>query len=454
MVKDYKGDPAVVLGEAFDATPANIESRTQRGRLDNGLQYALMPKKTRAAAVNARLVLRYGDEKSLAGTPPLGPVTAAMLSRGAGGMTRTQIQDTFDKLKARVTFEGTHTELVVNIETSRENLPEVVKLVGTIVRKPDFPATELEQYRNERLTDIEADRREPDQVARNALARAGSPHPRGDPRYVPTFDESIADMRGVTLEQVRAFHRDFYGAGAAQFAVVGDHDPAAVKAQLAQLFGDWKATRPYARVPNPLYAMPAGEQRLETPDKANAFFTARLRYPMRDDAPDYAAALVANRIVGADTDSILWKRVREKEGVSYGVGSNVAASSHEDHSAWTVSAIYAPQNVKRLEAAIREELTRLQRDGFTAQELQDAKNGLMQQRRLALAQDRTVALQLTQQLELGRTMDYVAGVDKAIAAVTLEQANAAFRKYIDPAKLAFVYAGDFAKAQSPAAPTK
>ena len=260
-----------------------------------------------------------------------------------------------------------------------------------------------------------------------------------------SFDESIAEVKGLTLERVRAFHNDFYGASNAEFAAVGDFDAAALKAQLNELFGGWSAPKAYARVPNPLYALPVKDQRLDTPDKANAFFTARLRFPLKDDAPDYPALLVANRIVGDDTDSILWKRVREKEGLSYGIGAGVQASSHEDHGFWTVSAIYAPQNVGKLEAAVKEELARLAKDGFTAQELQDAKNGLLQARRLALAQDAGLATSLAGQLEVGRTMDYTAGIDRAIAAVTLEQANAAFRKYIDPSKLAFVYAGDWTK---------
>jgi zinc protease len=361
-------------------------------------------------------------------------------------MTRTQIQDKFDKLKARVTFAGSETQLTVTIEASRDNLPEVMNLVATVVRRPDFPATELEQLRSETVTALEAQRREPDHVARNALSRHGNPHPKGDVRYVSTFDEAIADARAMTLERVQAFHRDFYGAGHGEFAAVGDFDAAALKAQLATLFGEWKSARPYARVPNPLYVMPAGEQRPATPDKANAFFTARLRFPMKDDMPNYAALMVVNRIVGADTDSILWKRVREKDGVSYGVGSGLTASAHEIHGTWTVSAIYAPENVKRLEAAIREELARLQKDGFTARELEDAKNGLAQARRLTLAQDRNVATLLTQQMEVNRTMDYLANLDRAIAAVTLEQANATFRTFIDPSKLALVYAGDWSKA--------
>jgi zinc protease len=446
MLKDYKGDPAVVAGEAFEATPANIEARTKRITLANGMKAALMPKRTRGAAVNARLVIRYGDEKTLFGRDPDASITGAMLTRGAAGLTRIDIQDAFDKLKARVAFNGTDTRLIVNMETTRENFPELLKLVARILRNPDFPADQLEQLKIERATDIESERKEPQALAQVTLLRQGNPYPKGDVRYHSSFDEQIAGIRGVTRDRVASFHREFYGANNADFAAVGDFDAADLEARLKEYFGDWKSVRPYARVPNPVYTVAPTELRLETPDKANAYFTAQIRFPMRDDAPDYAAALVAARIVGGGTGSMLWKRIREKDGTSYGVGAGLAASSHDPHAMWTAFAIYAPQNVKRLEAAFREELARAYRDGFTAAELQDGKNGLLQVRRLALAQDGQLAALLASQLELGRTMGYVEGVDKAIASVTLEQANAAFRKYVDPSKLVTIYAGDFQKA--------
>ena len=118
MVKDYKGDAAVVAGEAFEATTANIESRTQRAQLADGLRIALMPKRTRGATVNARLLLHFGDEKALFGTGTTGSLTAAMLNRGADGMTREQIQDAFDKLKARVALAADR--MTVSIEPARQ----------------------------------------------------------------------------------------------------------------------------------------------------------------------------------------------------------------------------------------------------------------------------------------------------------------------------------------------
>jgi zinc protease len=446
LVKDYKGDAAVVQGEAFDATPENIEKRTERAKLANGMKVALLPKRTRAAAVNVRLLLHLGDEQSLTGTAPLGPLTAAMLDRGAAGLSRQEIQDAFDKLKARVTINGDNAAVAVSIETTRDNLARVMELLAKVLREPTFPASELDQLKNERVTEIESQRKEPNAIARKAIARHGNPYAKGHVRYEPTFDESIADINAVTVERVKGFHASFYGIDSADFAAVGDFDAAALKAHLESLFAGWKAKTPWQRVKNPIYAVAPIQQKVETPDKANAFFMTQAHIALRDDDPDYAAFLVANHIFGGGTGGIVWKRIREKEGISYGINSGMTANPYEPHSTWTTAAIYAPQNLDRLQKAFAEEIGRVVKDGFTAEELKDAKAGLLSQRRLARAQDAGLANALAFYLELDRTMEYQAKVDRAIDAVTLEQVNAAFRKYVDPSKLATVYAGDFAKA--------
>ncbi|HEY4998973.1 MAG TPA: hypothetical protein VII36_07515, partial [Usitatibacter sp.] len=80
-----------------------------------------------------------------------------------------------------------------------------------------------------------------------------------------------------------------------------------------------------------------------------------------------------------------------------------------------------------------------------AGKLKDAKTGLLQERLLARAQDASLASTLAEELLLDRTLAFDAKIDNDISAVTLEQVNAAFRKYFDPAKLVTVRAGDFAK---------
>jgi zinc protease len=129
MVKDYHGDTHLEVGEAFDPSPANIDARTTGAQAAGGLKLALLPKKTRGGMVHASMTLRFGDQQSLKGQAMVGRLTAGMLMRGTRRHTRQQIQDEFDRLKARVWVWGDATSTQVSIETTRENLPPVMKLV-------------------------------------------------------------------------------------------------------------------------------------------------------------------------------------------------------------------------------------------------------------------------------------------------------------------------------------
>jgi len=447
LVKDYKGDASVATVEAFDATPANLDARLQTSRLPSGMQLALLPKPTRGRAVQARLVLRFGDEKSLFKQDTVASMVGAVIDKGAAGLTRQQVSDGFDKLRAEVGFNADGQTLAVSISTVREHLPDVLALLGRVLRTPSFPADALEEARRQALTGIERQRKEPESVISNALDRLGNPYPRGDLRYESSFDEAVQDIQAVSAEQLRSFHRSFYSAANAEFAAVGDLDSSAVQAALQKAFGDWKqpaaGPRSYMRVPRPLVPVPAQRLVLNTPDKQNASFLAVLPLPLNDTHPDYPALQLANFMFGSGGSSRLWKRIRETEGLSYGVGSGVQWAQTDLHSRWTSSAIFAPQNQPRVEAAWRDELARSLKDGFAQAELDEARSALLNMRRLGRAQDASVASQAVRNLELGRRFALSQQVDDKLAAVTLAQVNAAWRLYIDPARVATAWGGDF-----------
>ena len=442
-LKGYTGDTAVAQAAAFDPTPANIDAHTQTFTLPSGLQVALLPKGARGQAVKARLTLRYGDEKSLFGVGDVPEFTAALLDRGTPSMTRQQIQDRFEALQADVSFGAGDTTATVSITTTRANLPAVIALVGDILRNASFPAADLEELRQQTLSAIEAQRTEPDALVSTALARHGDPYPRGDVRHARSFDERAQDAKAVTIEQVRAFHKRFYGAGHAQFGASGDMDAAAVRATLEKAFGDWKSDAPYARVPAPLVAVSPERIVIRTPDKQNATMLAQLALPLSDNDADYPTFTLANAMLGRGGSSRLWERIREKDGLSYDVGSGVAWSSHEPNSMWQAWAIFAPQNQTKVEADFREEVARALKDGYTQAELDAARQGLLSARRLARAQDATLAAALVNNLYLGRTFAISQKVDDQLAAATLDGVNAALRKYLKPDGFVIGFGGDF-----------
>ena len=450
MVRDYRGDPAVAAAESFDATPANLDRRTQAATI-GGLQVALLPKGTRGRVVQARLRLQLGDEKSWMGQRYAASLAAQLLDKGGAGLTRQQVADAFDRLQAQVSFGQSGQTLSVNITTKRERLPEVIELVAKLLREPAFPAPALEEARRQWLAAIERQRKEPEAVIANRIARHGNPYPRGDLRHAASFEEMEQDVRAVTVEQLRAFHRRFVSAAKGEFAAVGDLDPAAVRSALQAGFAGWRTPAegalPFRRVPQPLVAVAPSRFVELTPDKANANLMGRLSLPISDRHPDHAALVLANYMFGLGGNSRLWLRIREREGLSYDVRSVLDWASLDDNTAWTVTAIFAPQNQPRVEGALQEELARALKDGFTQQELDEGKAGLLNFRRLARAQDPVVANQLANNLYLDRRYAFQQQVDDAIAKLTLEQLNAAWRRWIDPAKLVLAWGGDFKNAQ-------
>lgn len=448
LVKDYKGQEAVAEGEAFDPSPANIQSRTTIVTLPNGMKVAFLPKKTRGGTVNATLTLHFGDEKSLMNRSTAADLAGAMLMRGTTKHTRQQIQDELDKLKARAFVSGGATQALGSIETTRENLPAVMRLVAEILREPAFPQSEFDQLKEEELAGIESNKTDPRFVAQVALARHMNTYPKGDVRYAETPDEQIASIKATSLDDAKKFYSDFYGASNAELAVVGDFDPKEIQALATELFSNWKSPRPYARVPNPYQEVAPLNSSFETPDKANAVFIASLSVPMRDDDPDYPAMILANYMLGGGfLNSRLATRIRQKEGLSYGVGAGFNASALDKRGTFTAFAIYAPQNVERLEAAFREEIERALKDGFTPEEVAAAKTGYLQSRTVSRTQDSGLARTLNGYLYLDRTMTWDADFEQKIAALTPEQIVAALRRHLDPAKLVIIKAGDFANAK-------
>lgn len=445
LVKDYKGGELIAQGEAFDASPANIETRTTRSTI-GGLKVALLPKENRGDSVFARMVIRFGDAKSLMNRGTAAQFAGQLLMRGTAKRTRQQIRDEFDKLKAQVTVSGGATSAFVNIETTRQNLPAVLRLVNEILREPAFPQNEFDLLKQETLTNLENNRSEPTSVAINASAIHFNRYPKGDIRYSGTLDEDIADVKAITLDDVKAFHKDFYGASNGELAVVGDFDPKEISALTTELFGSWKSPKKFERIPTEYFDVPAVNKAFETPDKANAFFWARLNVKMRDDNVDYPAFLLGNFMLGGGfLNSRLATRIRQKEGLSYGVGSGIAIGSLDDSGSFLAQAIYAPENLEKLEAAFKDELQKVVTTGFTAQEVEEAKKGFMLSRQRVRASDSGLANNLANYLFYNRNYTWDADFDKKIQELTPEQINAVMKKYVTIDKISIFKAGDFAK---------
>jgi zinc protease len=441
LLKDFKPQAATLTAEDFEPTQANIMQRTTLTTA-GGVKLALLPKKNRGQTVTVDLSQHFGDEQNLFGKGAIPGLTAAMLTRGTTQYDRVQLADAFDKLK--IAGSPTH------FQTTRDNLPAALKLVAHVLREPSFPAAEFEQLRKQSLVSLDASRSEPTNVASRALNEHFDIYPKGDIRHETTLAEDLADIQAAKLDDLKAFHRDFYGTVPAEMAIVGDFDAKEIAPLVDGLFGAWKAPMHVAPVLRKHADIAPMHQTLNTPDKENGFYTARMNLDLNVDDPDYPALMLADYIFGGGggLKSRLMDRIRQKDGLSYGGGTQLVAGDLDRAGMFAISAIAAPQNLARVDAAVREELVRAVKDGFTAAELAGAKSGLMQQRIQTRTDDGALAAGWTSYLYRGRTFEWSAEFERRLMAVTLPQLNAAFRKALDPAKLSVVMAGDQSKAKA------
>jgi zinc protease len=450
LLKNYQGSQGLAKGEAFDASPKNIDARTTRGQLSNGLKVAMLSKKTRGETVQVAFTLRYGTEKTLTGQRAVADFVAKLLDRGTKKHTREQFQDALDKLNVQLHIEPQPNLVMVSLEARKPQLKEALSLVAEALREPAFDSKELDTLRREVVAECEQKKSDPVALGFMALQRSLAPWPKGHPFAVPTFEELISDAQSTKVDALKDFHARFYGAQNGEIAVVGDFEPQDVQKQLETLFGDWKSKEPYVRIPRAFRDVKAEGKTLDTPDKENAFFGLGMNFAMKDSDPDYPALVMADYMLGGGLlAGRVPQRLREREGLSYGAGTFMDAPPLDDGAVIMGYAIYAPQNVSKVETGFKEEMTKAVDKGFTSDELNQARSGLLKEREQARANDQKLARELVKDLFIGRTMEFDQAVDDKLKTLDVAAVGSALKKHVDPAKLVTIKAGDFKKVAPP-----
>jgi len=446
LLEGYIGREAIAAGEAFDPSPANIDARTQTFTLSNGSQLAVLAKATRGRSVQVRIHLRLGDEASLHGRDTAASLLGQMLLRGAGELDRGAISRQLDALKSGLSVNGDATGVQVSATTDRDNVAALLPLIADVLQKPTLPENEFTQLKSQALTSLRSQMSEPSAIASRAMSRHFNRWPKGHPYYVGSFEEDLAALETATLDELREFHALFYGAANASIAVIGDVDADKIHAQMEQLLGNWTATQAFTRIKIPYLATPATHEEIEVPDKPNAFFIARLTVPVGQEHTDYPALVLGNYILGGGAlKSRLADRIRQQDGLSYGVGSQFSASALDENGNFVAYAIAAPENVSKVEAAFKEEIARLLSDGIAQEEFDEALDGLLKARQTSRANDGELISTLAENLYLGRTMQEEATFEAHLKALTPGHVRDILARYLELDAISLFMAGDFAK---------
>jgi zinc protease len=464
LLKDHISSVAITHAEVFDPTPANIEKRVVRSRLPNGMKVVMLPKQTEASKVEATIELRFGDATSLAGKNAAAQIAGSLLNAGTRTKTREQLSDEMRKLNATIQVSGgggggagggrgggrgggaaggAINTATATITAPVGNFVAALRLAVEMLKEPAYPPAEFDRLIQPRIKALEVAQTEPTQLSAETLTRYLSPWKKGDVLYSRTREEQLAELKAVTLDDARKFHDQFYGADSGVFAVVGPVDVNAITAAAAELLGNWNTPMKYKPIVAEFRAVAPMNQKIETPDKANAQFEAGVPVKVSQNDPDYPAMVLAGYMFGVPITSHISDRIRNREGLSYGANARITVPAEGDSALLSGTVSLNPANGPKVEFSFRDELAKTLKDGFSASEVAEAKKAYLDSRMVSRSQDAALLSLLASNEQLGRTLDWDDQLEKKIAALTPVQISDAFRGHVDAAALTIVKAGDF-----------
>ncbi len=447
LTKDYKGKAPEKEPAPFEASIANLKKNLTEGTLTNGMKYGLINKELKGEKVQGTFRFMVGNEKDLLGKSAVGDLTASLLLAGTKNRTKEQIRDQLDEMKSSVYFYSYGQYFYVQLVTYKQYYPKVMDIIQDILANSVFPQNELDKTVIENNTYLESQLKDPNAIASLELTRMTSPYPKTSIFYTPSVQEQIDANKKVTREQILGYYTSLLGASNGFGTLIGNLDTKTAAEALEKTFGKFTAKSKYTEVKPTFFTTAKEDRNLLTPDKENAVALGKLSFRMQQSSPDYPALVMANEILGSGgfLSARLPMRLREKEGISYGVGSYISVPITNDVASWNYYAYLNPTKRDAVEKAVKEEISKALKDGFTQEELDANKKSYMNTRTTSLGMDSTLINLVNTQLQYNVPLEWYDELNTKIQALKLPEVNAALKKYINPDDLTSVYAGDFNK---------
>ncbi|HEX3468671.1 MAG TPA: pitrilysin family protein, partial [Candidatus Elarobacter sp.] len=314
------------------------------------------------------------------------------------------------------------------------DLPQLVAVLAASVRHPLLPADKFALVRSQLRTQVQQSPLSPAYQAQRAMLTALLP------AHDPELREATtASLDEIDLADVRAFATSMYRPDLLTLVVVGDVDPAAVKATVAQSFGDWTAggPNPVPHLP-PLAVRPPVRKLVEVAAAEVSVQLVSVAPPF--GIPDSDAFTVADALLDDGSfEGRLIKELRDKRGLVYSVGTSWSAT--RERGAYTISFSASPANVDRADALVRAELRRLQQEAPTEAEVRRAATRLSARAAIGEESTGTIAGELSTLGLYGLPADYYATLAERYARVTPADVQRAAREYFHPDNLVEIRAG-------------
>jgi zinc protease len=444
----------VEQGELLEPLPEQLARRTLSKRLPSGIVLTTLNKRSPGEAVQLGIRLRWGDQHTLYPQRRGSGVIADLMAEGSQTMSREQLQQRLLQLKADIIFYSDLQAATLFIKAEKDTLLQVLEIAADILRYPRLPADAFDRAQQRGIAETTGARQSLEVLSQMALRehynrarKAG----RDDPGYLPSVKELVAEIQATTLADAKRFYHDHWSADQAEVVAVGNV-PAGLDSAVEKLLGDWKKPQlsPYVASAPPAVTVAPARFDVQANGKSVASLFMQQSLALSDRDPDYLALAAAAHIFGTGMESRLAMRVRHQAGISYVIDGTLQVPHFGNAADLCITASFAPDQRLQILALIADELQRMGNDGISETELARFKRDLLEN---VFAQERSddtaLVNELLRQREYGQDWHWAASRDQAIAALTVAQVNAAWRKYIKPGGFVIVTAGDFKRTSLP-----
>lgn len=424
--RDWPG--VAVAADPLPQNASELARATQTFPLGSSGRVGLISRRTQGDMAWLILSNDFGNEQALRDKTLACNIASALMAYGGAGMNRDQLDARLEALQAN--WELGLGRIALN--APRNHLAAAFDILLSVWSRPLMPQAEFDRLKAAATASLEAAQQDPAAIASSAAELRFDNYPEHHPRKSHSLERELADMRALTYGQVKSCRDEFSDLSHVNLVLVGAFGPEDVSAFSEKIGQLPVSDTPYQRIPE----MPAPERVDAAPvtvargNQPNASIAGMTLLPVTDQADDFPALRIAVNILGGDTDSRIWNRLRETGGLAYSAGAQLAGSMFEPRTRLMLSATASGDRAGVALQALREVLDAALRQGFTGQEVERAKKTWLQDRKRYANDERLFAARLSQLMRNDRDFDWIARYDARIAAVTAADASAALRKYL------------------------
>ncbi len=424
-------------GEVAITPPDFSRIRPHREVLPNGLA-VLALRNSIGPSVHIKATIRAGSAADPEGKGGLAALTSSYLLEGAGELSGAELARKIDFGGTEVSVDVDRDKATIDIDLLKENMDEVMRILGEIVMYPRFPGEALKRLKGEQVVKIREE--EADEGWQADLALRKMIYPAGHP-YVRLVLGTEEDVDRLGVDDVRAFHGEYYYPTNTSIAVVGDLSPTEVVEEAREVFGGWTGPEGPA-----VYKIPAVKVH-EGPDRSVVTMEDKTQVAISmghlgidRSNPDYAAVQVMNNILGEfGVGGRLGERVREEMGFAYSIYGTFDGGI--GRFPFEVSAGVAPEVVEETISTITGEVKKFSEDGPTEEELGRSKQNVLGSISMGMEENKGLADLLSDIEFYSLGLDFLQEFSSHVSGTTVEDIRRVAREYLDPGNLSVAVAG-------------